>query len=363
LENRLAALEGGAAGLTLSSGTAATYFTITNILQHGDELVSAVNLYGGTYTMFEAILPQQNNITVHFTPINDFDAVRSNINDRTRAIFVETIGNPVLDVADLEGYAALAKEFNLPLLVDSTFTTPILLRPIEYGADVVIHSLSKWIGGHGTGIGGAVVDAGKFNWKDPKYNIYNEPDKGYHGLRFAHDLGDLNPVAFALRLRTVGLRNQGPTLAPDAAWIFLQGVESLPLRMIRHCENALETANYLQKHPKVAWVRYPGLIGDPSYDLARKYLPNGAGGMVVFGVKGGGAAAVKLVDNIKLFSLLANVGDAKSLIIHSASTTHSQLSSEAQAAGGLHDDLIRLSIGLEHIEDIIGALEEALTLI
>ncbi|MDR1872168.1 MAG: O-acetylhomoserine aminocarboxypropyltransferase/cysteine synthase [Deltaproteobacteria bacterium] len=363
LENRLAALEGGAAGLSLASGTAAVFFSIVNILRHGDELISAVNLYGGTYTMFEAILPQQNNITVHFTPVNDFAAVRANINDRTRAIFVETIGNPVLDVADLEGYAAIAKEHNLPLLVDSTFTPPTLLRPIEFGADVVIHSLSKWIGGHGFGIGGALVDAGKFNWKDPKFNLYNEPDKGYHGLRFAHDLGDLNPVAFALRLRTVGLRNQGPTLAPDAAWLFLQGLESLPVRMSRHCENALIVAKYLADHKKVTWVRYPGLPGDPAHDLAKKYLPNGAGGMVVFGVTGGSEAAIKLVDNIKLFSLLANVGDAKSLIIHSASTTHSQLSSEAQAAGGLHGDLIRLSIGLEHIDDILEALEEALSLI
>ncbi|MDR1084968.1 MAG: O-acetylhomoserine aminocarboxypropyltransferase/cysteine synthase [Deltaproteobacteria bacterium] len=363
LEQRLAALDGGAAGLTLSSGTAATYFTITNILQHGDELVSAVNLYGGTYTMFEAILPQQNNITARFTPVNDFKAVRANINDRTRAVFVETIGNPVLDVADLDGYRAIAREFNLPLLVDSTFTTPVLLRPVEYGADVVIHSLSKWIGGHGTGIGGAIVDAGCFNWKDPKFTLYNEPDKGYHGLKFGHDLGDLSSIAFALRLRTVGLRNQGPTLAPDAAWLFLQGVESLPLRMIRHCENAMKVAEYLKAHPKVEWVRYPGLPGDPSHGLALKYLPNGAGGMVVFGVRGGAEAAVKLVDNIKLFSLLANVGDAKSLIIHSASTTHSQLSEEAQAAGGLHTDLIRLSVGLEHIDDIIEALDEALTLV
>jgi O-acetylhomoserine (thiol)-lyase len=363
LENRLAAMEGGAAGLSLASGTAAVFFSIVNVLQHGDELVSAVNLYGGTYTMFEAILPQQNDIAVRFTPVNDFKAVRAAINDRTRAIFVETIGNPVLDVADLEGYAALAKEYNLPLLVDSTFSTPILTRPIEHGADVVIHSLTKWIGGHGFGIGGAIVDAGRFNWRDPKFTLYNEPDKGYHGLRFAHDLGDLNPVAFALRLRTVGLRNQGPTLAPDAAWLFLQGLESLPLRMARHCENAMAVADFLANHRKVAWVRYPGLPGDPSRELAKKYLPKGAGGMVVFGVHGGPEAAVKLVDNVKLFSLLANVGDSKSLIIHSASTTHSQLSSEAQAAGGLHGDLIRLSVGLEHIDDILEALDEALTLV
>ncbi|MDR3175403.1 MAG: O-acetylhomoserine aminocarboxypropyltransferase/cysteine synthase [Desulfovibrio sp.] len=362
LEKRLAALDGGAAGLSLSSGTSAVYFSIANILRSGDELVSAVNLYGGTYTMFDAILPQQD-IKVHFTPINDFVAVDKAVNARTRAIFIETIGNPLLDVADVEGYAAIAKKHHLPLLVDATFTPPTLLRPIEYGADIVIHSLSKWIGGHGAGIGGIVIDAGKFDWTDPKFTLYNEPDRGYHGLRFAHDLGDLNPVAFALRLRTVGLRNQGPTLAPDAAWQFLQGVETLPLRMARHSENALQVAQYLQKHPKVTWVRYPGLSEDPSYAATQKYLPKGAGGMVVFGVKGGEASAIKLVDNIELFSLLANVGDAKSLIIHSSSTTHSQLSEEAQAAGGLHSDLIRLSVGLEHIDDIIGALSDALDII
>jgi O-acetylhomoserine (thiol)-lyase len=359
LEKRMAELEGGAAALSLASGTAAVYFTVTNILRSGDELVSAVNLYGGTYTMFDAILPQQD-ITVRFTPVNDFAAVERAINDRTRALFIETIGNPALDVADIAGYAALAAKYHLPLIADATFTPPTLLRPIEHGTDIVIHSLSKWIGGHGVGIGGIVVDSGKFDWSDPKFTLYNEPDRGYHGLRFAHDLGDLTPVAFAVRLRTVGLRNQGPTLAPDAAWQFIQGVETLPLRMARHCENALATAEYLRKHPKVAWVRYPGLVGDPAYPLARQYLKKGAGGMVVFGVEGGEEAAVKLVDNIKLFSLLANVGDAKSLIIHSGSTTHSQLSAEAQAAGGLHGDLIRLSIGIEHIDDIIGALADVL---
>jgi O-acetylhomoserine (thiol)-lyase len=363
LEKRLAELDSGAAGLTLSSGTSAVYFSIINILKAGDELISAVNLYGGTYTMFDAILPQSHNITVRFTPVNDFKAVEAAINSKTRAIFIETIGNPVLDVADIEKYAEISKKHKLPLLVDATFTPPPLLRPIEFGADVNIHSLSKWIGGHGIGIGGAVIDAGRFDWTDKKFDLYNEPDRGYHGLRFAHDLGPLNPVAFILRLRTVGLRNQGPTLAPDAAWQFLQGVETLPLRMARHSENALKTAQYLKGHPKVIWVRYPGLEGDPSYELAKKYLPDGAGGMVVFGVKGGKDASIKVVDNIKLFSLLANVGDAKSLIIHSASTTHSQLSGEAQAAGGLHDDLIRLSIGIEHIDDIIEALDDALKLI
>lgn len=362
LEKRLAQLDGGAAALTLSSGTAAIYFTVTNILKQGDELVSANNLYGGTFTQFDAILPQQG-IHVRFAPVNDFAATEAAINEKTRAIYIEAVGNPVLDVADIEQYAAVAKKHHLPLIVDATFTPPTLLRPIEHGANIVIHSLSKWIGGHGTGIGGVVIDAGNFDWTDPKFALYNEPDRGYHGLRFAHDLGPLNPLAFILRLRTVGLRNQGPTLAPDAAWLFLQGTESLPLRMERHSSNALKVAEFLKNHPKVAWVRYPGLPGDPSHELAKKYLPNGAGGMVVFGVKGGSAEGIKLVDNIELFSIIANVGDAKSLIIHPASTTHSQLSDEDQRKAGLTPELVRLSIGLEHIDDIIGALDDALALI
>ncbi|OQA79363.1 MAG: Methionine gamma-lyase [Lentisphaerae bacterium ADurb.Bin242] len=360
LEKRLAALEGGAAALTLSSGTAAVYFTITNIAKLGDEIVSANNLYGGTFTQFDAILPQQG-IKVNFVPLNDFAATEAAINEKTRLIFIETVGNPGLDIADIEGYAAVAKKHHLPLVVDSTFTPPTLLRPIEYGANIVIHSLSKWIGGHGTGIGGAVIDAGNFDWTDPKFALYNEPDRGYHGLRFAHDLGDQNPLAFILRLRIVGLRNQGPTLAPDAAWIFLQGVESLPLRVAKHSENALKAAEFLEKHPKVAWVKYPGLPAGNA--LAEKYLPDGAGGMVVFGIKGGAKEAQYLVDNVKLFSILANVGDAKSLIIHPASTTHSQLSEEDQIKGGILPELIRLSIGLEHIDDILGALSDALDLI
>lgn len=362
LEKRLAQLDGGAAALTLSSGTAAIYFAVTNILKQGDELVSANNLYGGTFTQFDAILPQQG-IHVRFAPVNDFAATEAAIKEKTRAIYIEAVGNPVLDVADIEQYAAVAKKHHLPLIVDATFTPPTLLRPIEHGANIVIHSLSKWIGGHGTGIGGVVIDAGNFDWTDPKFALYNEPDRGYHGLRFAHDLGPLNLLAFILRLRTVGLRNQGPTLAPDAAWLFLQGTESLPLRMERHSSNALKVAEFLKNHPKVAWVRYPGLPGDPSYDLAKKYLPDGAGGMVVFGVKGGSAEGIKLVDNIELFSIIANVGDAKSLIIHPASTTHSQLSDEDQRKAGLTPELVRLSIGLEHIDDIIGALDDALALI
>ena len=359
LEKRLAALEGGVAALTVSSGTAAIAFTILNILRAGDELVSANNLYGGTYTQFDAILPQYG-IKTNFTKVNDFAAVESAINERTRAIYIEVVGNPALEVADIDEYSKIAKRHHLPLIVDSTFTPPTLLRPIDFGADIVIHSLSKWIGGHGTAIGGAVIDSGKFDWSDPKFALYNEPDGGYHGLRFAHDLGDLNPLAFILRLRTVGLRNLGPTLAPDAAWIFLQGIESLPLRIARHSENALKVAQYLKSHPNVAWVRYPGLESDESYPIAKKYLKNGFGGMVVFGPKGGYEKAVKIVDNIKLFSNLANVGDAKSLILHPASTSHSQMSEADQIASGLTPDLVRLSIGIEHIDDIIAALDEVL---
>ncbi len=271
LEKRLAALDRGAAALTVSSGTAAIAFTVLNILRAGDELVSANNLYGGTYTQFDAILPQYG-IKTRFAKVNDFAATEAAINDRTRAIYIETVGNPVLDVADIEEYSKIAVRHHLPLIVDSTFTPPTLLRPIEHGADIVIHSLSKWIGGHGTAIGGAVIDAGKFDWSDPKFALYNEPDGGYHGLRFARDLGDLNALAFILRLRTVGLRNLGPTLSPDAAWIFLQGTESLPLRIERHSSNALKVAEFLKSHPKVAWVRYPGSEGRP-VKRPRKKIP------------------------------------------------------------------------------------------
>lgn len=356
LERRLAALDGGKASLTFASGTAAIYFALTNIAKLGDEIVAANNLYGGTFTQFDAILPQQG-IQVRFTHVNDFAAVEAAINEKTRALYIETVGNPGLDIADIGRYAEVARKHHLPLVVDATFTPPTLLRPIEHGANIVIHSLSKWIGGHGAGIGGVVTDAGNFDWSDPKFELYNLPDRGYHGLRFAHDLGENNALAFILRLRTVGLRNQGATLSPDAAWIFLQGVESLPLRMAKHSENAKKVAEFLSKHPKVAWVKYPSLT---SPELAAKYLPDGAGGMVVFGVHGGSAEARRVVDNVRLFSQLANVGDAKSLIIHPASTTHSQLSDEDQRKAGLQPELIRLSIGLEHIDDIIDALRDAL---
>ncbi len=359
LAKRIAALEGGAAAQTLASGTAAIYFTITNIARAGDEIVAANNLYGGTFSQFDAILPNVG-IKVNFTQVNDFAAVEAAINEKTRLVYVEAVGNPALDVADIERYAEIAHRHGLPLVVDSTFTPPPLLRAFDHGADLVIHSLSKWIGGHGAGIGGIVVEKGGFDWTNPRFALYNEPDAGYHGLRFAHDLPEpLKPIAFSIRLLTVGIRNQGPTLAPDAAWIFLQGVESLPLRIARHSENALAVAKHLQSHPKVAWVKYPSLTQP---ELAAKYLPNGAGGVVVFGVKGGAEEARKVTDaaNGDIFSVLANVGDAKSLIIHPASTTHSQLSDEDLRKGGVAPELIRLSIGIEHIDDIIAALDDAL---
>ena len=354
LEKRLAALEGGLGALTLASGTAAIYFTVTNIAESGTEFVSADNVYGGTFVQFNTILPQSNNIRVRWTHLNDFAAVESAINEKTRFVYVESIGNPGLGVADLEGYAKVAHRHGLPLVVDATFATPILEHPIAWGADVVIHSLSKWIGGHGAGIGGVVIDAGKFNWDSPRFPLYTEPDAGYHGIQWGPAIG---AAAFITRLRTVGLRNQGPTLAPDANWIFLQGVESLPLRIARHAENALKVAQYLEKHPKVAWVKYPAL-SDP--ELTRKYLPNGAGGMVVFGVKGGVKEGIRFADGLKLFTQLANVGDARSLVIHPASATHSQLTEEEQKATGLPPELIRLSIGIEHIDDILADLEQAL---
>ena len=359
LEQRMAALEGGAAALALASGTSAVFYSVINICSQGDEVVSAVNLYGGTYTMFNDILPQFG-IKVRFADSLNPESFEARINKKTRMIFTETIGNPLLDVVDIEAVARIAQKYNLPLVVDSTFTTPYLQRPIEYGADVVVHSLTKWLGGHGNGIGGIVVDAGKFNWTDKKFKLYNKPDPSYHDLRYAHDLGDLNPVAFIMRMRLVPLRNLGACISPDNAWMFLQGLETLPLRMNRHCENALKVARFLKEHSCVKWVRYPGLEDDLAYESAARQLKNGFGGMVVFGIKQGKAAGEKFIDSLGLISHLANVGDAKSLAIHPATTTHSQLSEKQQKAGGITPDLIRLSIGIEAVEDICEDLDQAL---
>ncbi len=359
LEERMAALEGGAAALALASGTSAIFYTIINICAHGDEVVSANNLYGGTFIQFASILPQLG-IRVRLVDPSDPDNFRKAINDRTRAIYCETLGNPSLNMTDLEAIAAIAREHHLPLVVDSTFTPPCLLRPIEHGANVVIHSLTKWIGGHGTSIGGIVVDAGNFSWQDPKFTLYNEPDDSYHGLRYAHDLGELNPVAFALRMRLVPLRNLGAAISPDNCWAFLQGIETLSLRLERHCANALKVVDFLDNHPGVAWVHYPGHPGSPGYSTAARYLRNGFGGMVAFGIGGGLEAGRRFIDNLQLVSHLANVGDAKSLAIHPASTTHSQLSPEQLRAGGIDEGLVRLSVGIEHHEDILADLDQAL---
>lgn len=359
LEQRMAQLEGGAAALALASGTSAIFYTIINICSQGDEVVSANNLYGGTFVQFNSILPQLG-ITVRMVDPSDPDNFKAAINERTRAIYCETLGNPSLNMTDLEALAKIAQDHNLPLIVDSTFTPPCILKPIDYGANIVIHSLTKWIGGHGTSIGGIVIDAANFNWQDPKFKLFNEPDASYHGLRYAHDLGDLNPVAFVLRMRLVPLRNLGASISPDNCWALLQGIETLGLRMERHCANGVQVADYLKKHAGVDWVHYPGLSDSPGNDLAVKYLQNGFGGMVAFGIKGGLEAGRKFIDNLLLISHLANVGDAKSLAIHPASTTHSQLSPQQLKECDIDEGMVRLSVGIEHIDDIIADIEQAL---
>ena len=283
------------------------------------------------------------------------------INEKTRALFCETVSNPALEVADLEAIADIAHAHGLPLIVDATFSTPYLTNPLEHGADIVVHSLTKWFGGHGIGIGGLVVDSGKFNWAGGKHPLFDEPDTSYHGLRWGHDLPDpLAPLAYILRMRTVPLRNLGACIAPDNAWQFLQGIETLPLRMERHCENAFKVAEYLKEHQAVEWVRFPGLVDDPEYERNQKYLKGKGGGMVVFELKGGSDAGQKFIESLQLFLHLANVGDAKSLAIHPATTTHSQLNAVQQLAGGISPGLIRLSVGIENIEDIVADLDQAL---
>lgn len=359
LEQRVAALEGGAAAVALASGTSAIFYSIINIAKAGDEIVSANNLYGGTYTMLNDILPQFG-ITTTFVDPNDPENYAKAITPNTRLLFAETVSNPRLDVTDIAAVADIANAHSVPLLVDSTFTTPVLQRPIEHGAHIVAHSLTKWLGGHGTGIGGVVVDSATFDWTSGTFPLMTEPEPSYGGVRWATDLGDLNPVAYAIRMRVVPLRNLGAAISPDNAWMFLQGIETLPLRMERHNENSLAVAKYLEGHPSVEWVRYPGLETDPQYEKAQKYLSGHGGGVVVFGIKGGTAEGSSFIENLELFSHLANVGDAKSLAIHPASTTHSQLNPEQQLAGGIRPELVRLSVGLEHIDDIVEDLDRAL---
>jgi O-acetylhomoserine (thiol)-lyase len=359
LEKRVAELEGGAAALALASGTSAIFYSVINLCAAGDEIVSANNLYGGTFTQFNDILPQFG-IKVHFVDPKNPENFAKAITPKTKLLFCETVSNPGLDVADLEAIAAIAHKNGLPLVVDATFSTPYLTRPLDHGADIVVHSLTKWMGGHGTAIGGIVVDSGKFNWNSEKFPLMTQPDASYHGVRWATDIGPLCPVAFAIRMRVIPLRNLGACISPDNAWMFLQGIETLPLRMERHCENALAVAKHLKNHPKVEWVRFPGLPDDPNFELNKKYLRGKGGSMVVFGIKGGNAAGTKFIESLKLFSHLANVGDAKSLAIHPATTTHSQLTPEQQAAGGITPELVRLSVGIEHIDDILADLDQAL---
>ncbi len=359
LEGRMAMLEGGAASLALASGTSAIFYSIINICQAGDEVVAANNLYGGTYSQFDSILPQLG-IKVTFVDPADPENFKNAITDKTKALYCETIGNPGLTMTDIEAVGKIAQENNLPLIVDSTFTPPCMFRPLEHGANIVIHSLTKWIGGHGTSLGGIVTDGGTFDWTDPKFALFNEPDESYHGLRYAHDLGDMNPIAFALRMRLVPLRNLGACISPDNCWAFLQGMETLSLRMERHSENGLAVAKYLDAHDDVEWVNYPGLPGNANYDTASRYLKNGFGGMVAFGIKGGRESGIRFIESLKLFSHVANVGDAKSLAIHPASTTHSQLSADQLKESGISDSMIRLSIGIEHLDDIVEDLGQAL---
>lgn len=355
-EQRIALLEGGTAAVALSSGMAAIAFSILNVAGTGDEIVAAGDLYGGTYNLFAKTLPKYG-ITVKFVDATNPENFRDAITDKTKAIFGEIIGNPSLHILDVEAVAKVAHDNGIPLIVDNTFATPYGSNPIEHGADVVVHSATKWIGGHGTSIGGVVVDAGKFDWNSEKFPGFTEPDTSYHGIRYGVDLP---AVAFAIKLRVQLLRDFGPCLSPENAFAFLQGLETLHLRVPKHNENALAVANYLNSHPAVEWVQYIGFESHPSYELAQKYLKNGYGSIVNFGVKGGRDAGRKIIDNVQIWSHVANVGDAKSLIIHPASTTHQQLSSEELKKSGVTEELIRLSVGLESVVDLLEDLKIAL---
>lgn len=355
-EQRVALLEGGVGALATASGQAAITFSILNIAQAGDEIVASTSLYGGTYNLFAHTLPRLG-IKVHFVDQSNPENFRAAINEKTKALFCETIGNPRIDVADLEAFAAIAHENGIPLIVDNTFATPILCRPFDYGADIVVHSTTKFIGGHGTAIGGIIVDSGKFDWTNGKFPGLTTPDPSYHGVVYTEAAG---PLAYIIKARVQLQRDIGAAVAPFNSFLFLQGLETLHLRIERHSQNALAVARYLAAHPAVEWVNYPGLEGDSQYELAQKYLPKGAGAILTFGIRGGVEAGKKLIESLKLFSHLANVGDSKSLVIHPASTTHQQLSEEEQAAAGVTPGLVRLSVGTEAIDDIIGDLDQAL---
>jgi O-acetylhomoserine (thiol)-lyase len=356
-EKRVAAIEGGAAALAAASGQAAETLTITTLASAGDEIISTTSLYGGTYNLFHYTLPRLG-ITVRFVDADDFDGIRAAINDKTRAIYTESLGNPKNDVADIETLASIAHENGLPLVIDNTTPSAALFRPIEYGADIVVNSATKFLGGHGTSIGGVIVDAGKFDWAaSGRFKEFTDPDPSYHGLSYVQAFG---PLSFILKARIQGLRDTGAALSPFNAFLLLQGIETLHLRMERHSQNALAVARHLEQHPGVEWVNYPGLESSRYYQRAKKYMPSGQGAIICFGIKGGYEAGKKLIDSLELFSLLANIGDAKSLVIHPASTTHQQLSVEEQADTGVTPELVRLSVGIEDIRDILADLDQAI---
>ena len=357
-EKRVAALEGGVAALATASGQAAETLVIQTLASAGEEIVSTTSLYGGTYNLFHYTLPRQG-ITVRFADADDFDGIRAAINPKTRAIYTETLGNPKLDIADIEKLAAIAHENGLPLIIDNTAASPMLVRPIEHGADIVINSATKFIGGHGTTIGGVIVDAGKFDWKaSGRFPTFVNPDPSYHGMSYAEAFG---PIAFIIKCRVEGLRDTGAAISPFSSFLLLQGLETLHLRMERHSQNALAVAKHLESHPGVEWVNYPGLPSSKYYARAQKYMPTGQSALITFGIKSGFEGGKKLINAVKLFSHVANIGDSKSLIIHPASTTHAQLTVSEQADTGVTPDLVRLSVGTEDIRDILADLDQAIT--
>lgn len=358
-EERVAALEGGVAAVATASGMAAITYAIQAVAEAGDHVVSTTSLYGGTHTLFSHTLPRFG-IETTFVNTNDLEEVKAAFKENTKALYVETIGNPAGNIEDIETLADIAHKNGVPLIIDNTFATPYLCRPIEFGADIVVHSATKYIGGHGNSIGGVVVDGGKFDWKNGKFPGLTEPDASYHGLIYADAFGD---AALAFKIRIGLLRDTGATISPFNSFLLVQGLETLSLRLERHVENAEKVVKYLQSHDKVDWIEYAGLEDSPYYNLKEKYLPKGAGAIFTFGVKGGYDAGKAFIENLSLFTIIANVGDAKSLVIHPASTTHQQLTEEEQLAAGVRPETIRLSIGIEHIDDIIADLEKGLNAI
>ncbi|MFT3924174.1 MAG: O-acetylhomoserine aminocarboxypropyltransferase/cysteine synthase [Myxococcales bacterium] len=360
LEKRIAELDGGVGALAVGSGQAATTLAILNIARAGDDIVSLDNLYGGTHNLFRHTLPRFG-VNVRFARSNSLEAVRKAIGPQTKALFAESIGNPKLDVADLEGLSKIAHQAEIPLILDNTLA-PYLLRPFEHGADIAVYSATKFIGGHGTSVGGLIVDSGKFDWTQGRFPLINDPEPSYHGLSFVEALAPLGNVAYILKARVTLLRDIGAALSPFNSFLFLQGLETLHLRMQRHSENALSVARWLEKHPAVKWVRYPGLESDEHHAAAKKYLPRGAGAILGFGIAGGAEQGRRFIDALKLISHVANVGDTRTLAIHPATTTHQQLSENEQLATGVSPDYVRLSIGIEHIADILADIEQALKL-